>query len=235
MVVYALIPARAGSRSVPKKNIRALAGKPLIAYSIESARACATVKKVFVSTDSEEIAAISRKLGADVPFLRPSELGGDSTPDLPVFEHCIAWLKEAGVPLPDAFLHLRPTSPLRSTNLIERAIRLLQESPEADSVRTVSCPRQNPFKMWRLSASGYLSPLVDAGIKEAYNQPRQVLPQVYWQNGCIDLIRTSTLCEKKSMTGDKIKALVMDESASVDIDDEFSFSLAELTLSGRPL
>lgn len=231
--VVALIPARGGSKSIPKKNLAQLSGKPLIAHSIEAARACPLIDRVIVSTDSEEIAAVAKSLGAEVPFLRPANLAEDDTPDFPVFTHCLEWLVENEGVHPEIWVQLRPTSPLRNPSLIERAIQTLERDPECDSVRAITEPRQNPFKMWKIAASGYLTPLVKLDLPEPYNQPRQKLPQVYWQNGYIDVFRTRTITEKKSLTGDRIRPVLVDNSEIIDIDDSMTLEFAEWMLQKR--
>jgi len=227
MKTLALIPARGGSKSIPLKNIKLFCGKPLIVYSIEAALECSLIDRTIVSTDSADIAEIARGAGAEVPFLRPEELAQDDTPDFPVFIHCIEWLKEHEGYEPDILVHLRPTSPLRTVSMIENAIQLLRDDPDADAVRAVCEPSQNPFKMWEIREDGFMSPLVKTDIPEQYNQPRQRLPVVYWQNGYIDVTRRKTLLESKSMTGDRIKPLVVDNANIIDIDNELTFALAE--------
>ncbi len=228
MSIIALIPARGGSKSIPLKNIKLFCGKPLIVHSIEAALACPSINRTIVSTDSDKIAGISRDAGADVPFLRPEEHSQDDTPDLPVFIHCLEWLKRHEDYEPDIIVHLRPTSPLRTAEMIEKAIQALVDDPEADAVRAVCEPSQNPFKMWEIGKDGFMSPLVKTNITEQYNQPRQKLPMVYWQNGYIDVTRRRTLLEKNSMTGDKIKPLIVENSDIIDIDDELTFEFAEI-------
>jgi len=220
----AIIPARGGSKSIPMKNITCLAGTPLIAFTIEVARKSRLVSRVLVSTDSEKIRDVSLSLGAEAPFLRPAELAQDDTPDLPVFLHALEWLSKNEDYHPEIVVHLRPTTPLRRVERVDEAIDLLVGNPEADSVRAVSPPLQNPFKMWTLG-DPWLRPLVDVGVREPYNQPRQSLPTVYWQTGYVDVIRTSTLISKNSMTGDLILPYIV-----VDIDQPFSLKLAELFL-----
>lgn len=208
-------------------------GKPLIAHTIEVAKNCPSIGRIIVSTDSEKIASVSKEWGAEVPFLRPASISEDTTLDLPVFEHCLQWLEEKENYKPDIIVHLRPTSPLRTVEMVEKAIALLVKDPKADAVRGVCEPRQNPFKMWTIAEGGYLKPLVDSGIPEQYNQPRQKLPQAYWQNGYIDVARRSTILEKKSMTGNRILPLVLDAADVIDIDDATTIALAELMLKGR--
>jgi CMP-N,N'-diacetyllegionaminic acid synthase len=228
MKILAIVPARGGSKSIPLKNIKKFCGKPLIVHSIETALNSPSVHRVVVSTDSKEIASISEKAGAEVPFLRPHEFALDNTPDLPVFVHCLEWLQENEGYEPDIVVQLRPTSPLRSVKMVEDAIRLMRGEPEADSVRAVCDPSQNPFKMWEIKSDGYLTPLVKTEIVEQYNQPRQRLPQVYWQNGYIDVVRRRTIMEKHSMTGDRILPLIVDSENIIDIDNELTFHIAEM-------
>jgi N-acylneuraminate cytidylyltransferase len=185
---------------------------------------------VIVSTDDEEIAGIARRFGAEVPFMRPASLAEDSTPDLPVFQHALEWLEAHEGATPEVVVHLRPTSPLRPPDCIDAAIELLRADPTADCVRGVVAASQNPYKMWRLAPDGTMAPLLDAGLPEPYNQPRQRLPPTYWQTGHVDAIRAVTIREKASMTGDRIKALVIDGAYSSDIDSEADWRRIEWTL-----
>lgn len=151
--------------------------------------------------------------------MRPSEFAQDDTTDLPVFEHALKWLRENEGYQPDIVVQLRPTSPVRPVGLVDDAINTLIQHPEADCVRGVVASGQNPFKMWRISSSGQLKPLLRvAGLDEPYNAPRQALPDTFWQTGHIDAIRTSTILEKHSLTGDVIFPLIIDPLYTVDID-----------------
>ncbi len=235
MEVLALIPARGGSKSIPRKNIRLFAGHPLIAYSIAAGLQAERVMRVIVSTDDEEIAAISRQYGAETPFLRPAEYSQDHTADLPVFQHALHWLAEQQNYHPEIVVQLRPTSPLRRVAHIDLAVAGLIEHPEADAIRTVCIPFQNPFKMWRIETDGFMRPLIESivpgqKIREPYNMPRQVLPEVYWQTGYVDAAWTATLMEKQSMTGDKILPLVIDPEDWIDIDSPDDWRRAERLL-----
>lgn len=231
MSVLAIIPARGGSKSIPHKNIRLLAGFPLIAYSIAAARAATLVKRVIVSTDDPDIAAVARTYGAEVPFLRPAEHARDDTPDLPVFQHALQWLAENEGYLPEIVVQLRPTSPFRRVWHIDQAVARLLDRPEADAVRTVCLPFQNPFKMWRIQPDGFMQPLIAVeGAPEPYNLPRQALPEVYWQTGYVDAARTDTILQQNSMTGQRILPLVIDSSEWVDIDSPDDWRRAERQL-----
>jgi CMP-N-acetylneuraminic acid synthetase len=226
----ALIPARGGSKSIPHKNIRSFAGFPLLAYSIAAAMAAKTVQRVIVSTDDPDIAEIAEKFGAEVPFLRPFELAEDDTPDFPVFQHALLWLKDNEAYNPSIVVHLRPTSPLRRTWHIDQAVYRLLEHPEADSVRAVCIPFQNPYKMWRIQPDGFMCPLLETEFQEPYNMPRQMLPSVYWQTGYVDATWVDTILNKNSMTGDYILPLVISPEEWVDIDSMDDWRRAERLL-----
>ncbi len=228
--VLALIPARGGSKSIPRKNIRLFAGYPLIAYSIAAGLAAKTVDRVIVSTDDEEIAAVSRRYGGDSPFIRPAEYSLDDSPDLPVFQHALQWLAENEGYFPDLIVQLRPTSPFRRVRHIDRAVELLLECPEADAVRTVCVPFQNPFKMWQVDLDGFMRPLMKTEIPEPYNLPRQALPEVYWQTGYVDATWAKTILEKDSMTGEKILPLIISAEEWIDIDSKDDWRRAERLL-----
>jgi YrbI family 3-deoxy-D-manno-octulosonate 8-phosphate phosphatase len=219
--ILALIPARGGSKGIPHKNAREFAGFPLVAYSIAAGLQSELVTRVIVSTDDPMIAEISRGFGAEVPFLRPVELAHDNTLDLPVFEQALRWLKEHEEYVPEVVVQLRPTSPVRPRTCVDEAVRLLMAHPEADSVRGVVPSGQNPHKMWRIDPeNGNIVPLLKVeGLPEPYNAPRQVLPQTYWQTGHIDAIRTGTILDKGSMSGEIILPLFIEPRYTVDIDN----------------
>jgi len=224
--ILALIPARGGSKSVFRKNIRPLAGHPLLAYSIAAGLQAASVSRVMVSTDDEEIAEIARSYGAEIPFLRPAALAQDDTTDFPVFKHALDWLAENESYTPDIVVQLRPTSPLRPPDCVDRAVKLLIEDPQADSVRGVIPSGQNPYKMWRIDDDGRMQPLISGGYEEPYNMPRQQLPVTYWQTGHIDAIRRETI-EGGSLTGETILPLILDPRFAVDIDTDRDHERAE--------
>jgi len=217
----ALVPARGGSKGIPRKNIRNFAGYPLIAWSIAAAKQASCVTRVIVSTDDEEIASVAREYRAETPFLRPSELAQDQTTDLPVFEHALDWLERNENYKPEFVIQLRPTSPIRPKDCVDNAVKILMEYMDADCVRGVVPAGQNPHKMWRFAGdNGPMKPLLQVdGIAEPYNAPRQVLPPVYWQTGHIDAIRVSTITQKHSLTGDVIYPLVIDPRYTIDIDN----------------
>ena len=228
MHILALIPARGGSKSIPHKNIRPLAGIPLIAYSIAAAKGSKHVTRTIVSTDDDEIARVARGYGAETPFMRPAEFAQDNTTDFPVFTHALIWLKEHERYQPDILVQLRPTSPLRPPECVDQAIQILLDRPEADSVRGVIPSGQNPFKMWKITEQGNMTPLLSiTGILEPFNAPRQALPQTYWQTGHIDAIRLSTIQQRGSLSGEIIYPLLIDPRYAVDIDTPRDWQRAE--------
>ena len=233
--VLAVVQARGGSKGLPRKNLRLLAGHPLVAYSVASARAAKGVTRVIISTDDAEIADVARQYGADVPFMRPPELAADDTPDFPLFEHALGWLAEHENYRPGVVIQLRPTTPLRPRGMVDRAIAVLQSDPAADCVRGVTIPKQTPYKMWRDGEDGCLLPLMETEFAEPYNMPRQYLPNSYWQTGHVDVIRTTTITKKHSLTGTRVRPIMVDVSFCVDIDTLVDFDLAEEAIHQKHL
>lgn len=234
-LVLGLVPARSGSKGFPGKNVHPLDGHPLLAYSVAAGVQSPRIDRVVCSTDSEEYAAVAKRYGADAPFLRPRELAADASTDVEVFTHALNFLAARENYRPDLVVVLRPTSPIRYLEDIERAIDLLIGRPDADSVRSVSAPTVTPYKMWRVGAAGELVPLLQVpGVKDPYNAPRQSLPQVWQQTGTIDVTRARVILEKKSMTGDLILPLQIDDKDFVDIDNKRDLDLASLILRERP-
>lgn len=232
--VLALVPARGGSRSIPRKNVKRFGGHPLIAYSIAAGLQAKSVDRVIVSTDDEEIAEVARSYDAEVPFRRPAELAEDHVTDLPVFEHTLAWLAEHEDYRPDLVVQLRPTSPLRPRGCIDEAVAQLWRHRNADCVRSVTPSGQNPYKMWRIE-EGEMSPLLHGEFDEPYNMPRQALPPTYWQTGHIDVIRAATIVNKHTLTGDHILPYVISAGYAVDIDSPEEWEIADWVLGHRDL
>ncbi len=232
MEILAIIPARGGSKSIPYKNIKPFAGHPLLAYSIASGLEAESVGRVIVSTDDARIASIARCYGAETPFLRPVEISQDDTPDLPVFRHALQWLADQEGYEPKIVVQLRPTSPFRRVWHIDQAVYRLIENPQADSVRSVCVPFQNPFKMWRIGPDGCMLPLLETRFREPYNMPRQALPDVYWQTGYVDVFWADTIRNKDSMTGERILPLIIDPAEWIDIDSPDDWRRAERMLEG---
>ncbi len=228
MEILAIIPARGGSKSIPRKNIKLLGGIPLLAYSIAAAKESKRISRVIVSTDDAEIADIAREWGAEVPFMRPAKIAADDTPDLPVFIHALNWLSDHENYEPAIVVQLRPTSPFRPPRFVDRAIDILLKNKSADSVRAVTPSGQNPYKMWSIKENGYMASLLNGlDIPEPYNMPRQKLPKTFWQTGHVDVIRYSTIVKKNTMTGKRILPIIIDSIYAVDIDNVSDWRRAE--------
>lgn len=225
MKTLALIPARGGSKGIPRKNIRPLGGRPLIAWSIEAALASMHIDAVVVSTEDEEIAEISRKFGAQVPFMRPLELAQDNTPGMDPVMHAIGRLPQF-----DRIVLLQPTSPLRMTDDINACIELATRQ-KANSVVSVCEPAKSPYWMYQLGSDNRLTKLIDN--TEATR--RQDLPLVYALNGAIYVADASWLRKTKTFLTDETIGYVMPPERSVDIDTSMDWTVAEhLFLERKP-
>lgn len=232
----AIIPARGGSKGVPKKNIALLGGYPLIAYSIAAAKLSTSINRTIVSTDSQEIADIAREFGAEVPFLRPAELAQDSSIDAELFLHAINWFKENEKITPEIIIQLRPTTPLRNPENIKRAIKYLQEHPLASGLRSAHTLADPPHKMFQLNNDGYWEGFFpDYPRPEYYNLPRQMLPKAYKPNGYVDIIKSEQFLKTKSLYGPKILGFVTPFTLEVDTPDDFERLSYTLAKNGHPL
>jgi N-acylneuraminate cytidylyltransferase len=233
--VLAIVQARGGSKGIHRKNLQLLGKHPLVAYSIASGLASKVVTRLIVSTDDEEIAKVSKQYGAEVPFLRPSELATDDALDFSLFEHALQWLETYENYRPQVLVQLRPTTPLLPRGLIDKAVGLLLDDPKADCVRGITKSSQNPYKMWRMEENGYLVPLMESEFNEPYNMPRQKLPITYWQTGHIDVIRYETIINKRSLTGHWIRPILVEQQYCISIDTPHDLYLANLILTHSSL
>jgi CMP-N,N'-diacetyllegionaminic acid synthase len=224
----AIIPARGGSKGLPGKNILLLVDKPLIAHTIEAARAAHSIQRIVVSTESVEIAQIARQYGAEVPFLRPPELARDETPTLPVLQHVLTQLKAAEGREPEIIVLLQPTSPLRRAEHIDGAVTMLEQT-QADSVVSLCAAEHHPAWMKRIERGRVLPFLENA---PEYTR-RQDLTPVYRLNGAIYVTRRRVLLEENRILGRDTRALVMDAESSVDIDTPLDLKLAALIIQER--
>jgi CMP-N,N'-diacetyllegionaminic acid synthase len=229
----AFIPARLGSKRVPGKNIRALAGHPTIAYTIAPALESGVFSSVIVSTDSEEIAAIARHYGAEVPFLRPAPFAGDTSPDIEWLEHALTELRAAGRSW-EAFSILRPTSPFRSAAAIRRAFERFTSQTGADSLRAVEKCTQHPGKMWVIRGDRML-PLLPFGPEEQpwHSTPYQALPLVYVQNASLEIAWTRVVFERRTIAGDTIVPFVTEGYEGFDINDSYDWMVAERLIAEK--
>lgn len=222
-----IIPARGGSKAVPRKNLKPLGGVPLIVHSIVAGRAARELDRLIVSTDDPEIAAVAREHGAEVPFLRPAEYAQDDTPDLPVFQHALRWLAEHEGYRPEFVIHLRPTQPFRPAGLIDDVVRLLRASG-ADCVKSLVPAAQHPHKMWRIDAEGRPVPYQDTPLWRQIGPDcaRQLLEPVYWSAGLVDGIRSATILAGSTI-GQRIEPIFVDEELCVELDTPRDFIVAE--------
>lgn len=223
----ALIPARAGSKRIKDKNVRLLAGHPLIAYTIVAARASGVFQKVLVSTDSAEYADIARAYGADVPFLRPPEFAGATSPDIEWVEHALRRLADAGEAY-EAFSILRPTSPFRQPETIRRAWDLFRSEEGIDSLRAVEKCTQHPGKMWVIRGRR-MFPLLPFGPERQpwHSSQYPSLPEVYVQNASLEIAWSRVVFQGSTIAGEVILPFLTDEWEGFDINLTGDWRLAE--------
>lgn len=222
--VLGVIPARGGSKGVPRKNLKKLAGRPLLRYTAEAALAATRLSRVVLTTENEEIARIGRQCGLDVPFLRPDSLAQDETPMLPVIQHCVRTLEEAGDRY-DAICLLQPTTPLRRAEDIDNCIRLLAESDADSVISMLPVPLElNPHWVWFSDSNGYLR------IATGEDSPiprRQDLPAAWHREGSIYVTRRDILIERNTLYGIRTIGYLMDPEKSVNIDTPEDWERAE--------
>jgi CMP-N-acetylneuraminic acid synthetase len=228
----AFVPARSGSERVRNKNVRPLAGHPLLAYAIETARRSDCFERVVVSTDSEEIAAVARWYGADVPFLRPAEYATSTSPDIEWLAYTLEHLEERY----DLFALIRATNPFRGPDVVRRGLAQLLATPEADSIRAVELVKQHPGKMWLLSDGGRtMLPLLDqSSLDVAWHAGQyQALPNVYVQNSALEIGWTRVVTEAGTREGKVLAPFLTEGLEGFNIDDEDDWERAEwLVASG---
>lgn len=231
MRVLGLIPARAGSKGVPGKNLRLLAGKPLLNYTIETAAAAGRLARVVVSTESAAIAAAARAAGAEVPFPRPEALAADDTPMLPVVAHALRALAEQGDEY-DAVCLLQPTCPLRRAEAIDGCIELLERSGVDAVVTVLEVPaRYHPHWTWLEDGDGLLRPATGAPLAPR----RQELPRAYHRDGSVYVTRCSVVLEEGSLYGRRTLGYPGDPHRNVNIDDLEDWARAEQLLDAARL
>jgi N-acylneuraminate cytidylyltransferase len=230
----ALIPARSGSKRVPDKNVRVLAGHPLIAYTIAAAAKSGVFADVVVSTDSERYADIARHYGAEVPFLRPAEIAGDRSPDIEWVEHALRRLAGEGRSY-DCFSLLRPTSPLRLPETIVRAWRLFRAEAGVDSLRAVEKCEQHPGKMW-IVRGRRMTPLLPLGPASQpwHSSQYAALPEVYVQNASLEIAWTRVVLEERTIAGNVLVPFLTEGYEGFDVNRPYDWELAErLVASGE--
>lgn len=226
MKVLGLINARGGSKGVPRKNVRKLAGKPLIVWSIEAALSAKRIDSIVVSTDDEEIAAVARAAGARVPFMRPAELATDRALQIDSVRHAVSMLEQVGENY-DAIVILQPTCPLRLPLDIDESVSILEET-EADSVISVcEIGGRHPITCYQREPNGEVSPILPADERGVL---RQEFGSVFWRNGAIYVVRRDIVMEMGSLYGDRTFGYLMPEDRSFNIDSIFDWNLTEAYL-----
>jgi CMP-N,N'-diacetyllegionaminic acid synthase len=225
--IVALIPARAGSKRLHGKNLRPLAGHPLIAYTIAAARQSGVFSDLIVSTDSPATAEVARHYGAETPFLRPEELAADLSPDIEWVRHALSQLGQKGRAY-DCFSILRPTSPFRTAATIRRAWNQFSGRHDVDSLRAVEPCRQHPGKMWRMEGDRIV-PLLDGGPTNPpwHSMAYQALPQVLVQNASLEIAWTRVPLEQGTIAGTRILAFFTQGYEGVDLNDAKDWMYAE--------
>jgi len=229
----AFVPARSGSERVPHKNVRPLAGHPLLAYAIATAVQSDRFERVVVSTDSDEIADVARWYGADVPFLRPAEYATATSPDIEWLSYTLEHLDERF----ELFALVRATNPFRGPDVVRRGLEQLLATPEADSIRAVELVKQHPGKMWLLSGdSRTMSPLLDQSeLDVAWHAGQyQALPAVYSQNSALEIAWTRVVTETGTREGRVLAPFLTQGLEGFNVDDEEDWERAErLVASGE--
>lgn len=231
MKVLGIIPARAGSKRVPDKNIRLLVNKPLIVFTIEAAMRSKYLDRFIVSTDSKKIKEICVKAGAEVPFLRPPQLSTDEVPDKPVILHTIDWLIKNENYQSDIIVLLRPTTPFKTPEIIDDVIDFLIKT-DADAVRTVTKVEgvHHPYWMYQKGDKNRAIPVIrDIEVDKFYQS--QILPEVYRLNGVVDAIKTSVLMSHQKLYGDDMRIFEIPEEQSTDVDTEMDLRICELIIT----
>ena len=223
MYILGIIPARGGSKSVPQKNIRLLAGKPLMAYTIETAQKCNMLNRTIVSTDNDEIAEVAKKYGGDVPFMRPNNLSLDNTPMVPVIQHAVYFIEKKENFHVDVVVLLDTTYPFRRVEDIEACIQKL-ERKNADSVVTVCEVEHNPYFVMMELNDDKLVPLIKC---DKVITRRQDAPEVYRLNAAVYAVKRDVLMNKNKVITDNTIAVIMSQELSTHIDHEIDFEFAE--------
>jgi len=229
MEVIGLITARGGSKSIPGKNIRLLAGKPLIAWTIEAALQCKELSRVIVSTDDTKIAEVARQWGAEVPFIRPTELSQDDSPHISVVLHAIHWMEGKQGLCPDYVMLLQPTSPFRTVEDVRQAIKLAKDR-QAVAVVSVCEAEKHPYLCKRILDDGTLSEFIKTEI--GYLR-RQALPPAHALNGAIYLNKRSSLIQDQTLLPAATIAYVMPQERSLDVDTPWDWHVADLILKDK--
>ncbi len=226
--ILGIIPARGGSKSIPRKNIKLFAGKPLIAWAIETLKKSGVVGRVIVSTDDEEIAQVAKEWGAEVPFMRPAELAQDTTPTLPVLQHAIQWLKDKERYWPDYVVLLEPTSPSKRSFHVREVVEMLLKTGADSTISVSEVPGVlNPHWQLKLGEEGRVELFTGGSMKKIVRR-RQDLPKTYYRNSSIYAFKPELLfTDDPSFYGEDVRAYVTDSRYAFDIDTPEDWEFAE--------
>lgn len=236
--VLALIPARAGSKGVPNKNVRLLGGHTLLEWSIAACRRAAAIGRVIVSTDSSDYVALATSLGAEAPFLRPPEISGDHATDYDFIVHALDWLAASG-DQPDYVVHMRPTTPFRDPQLVDKAVDAFALAANATALRSVHEMSESAYKTFEIASNGFLKRVGrDSTALDAANNARQSFPKTYQANGYVDVLSVAFIRSAGLIHGDRVLPFVTPQVVEVDSEDDFAhleFQLARSPEIGRRL
>jgi len=232
----AIIPARSGSKSIKDKNLALLSGFPLIAYSIAAAKLSKHIDRVIVSTDSQYYADIAIKYGAEVPFLRPVALSSDGSTDYDFMQHAMEHLESEQDDLPEYWVHLRPTTPLREPAVMDQAIELMMSRADATALRSGHLSPESPFKWFRKNNDGFFIGLTsDETNLDKFNGPRQQFPEVLIPDGYIDVVRRSFVVKEKLLHGSKVLGFESPYCVEVDSAEELDLLDFQVQKYGSPI
>lgn len=220
-LIYSIIPARGGSKGVPGKNIKMLNGHPLIAYSIKASMKSENINRTIISTESDEIAEISKRYGAEVPFLRPSSISSDNSTDTEFVLHALKWFEMNEGTLPDYLVHLRPTTPLRDFHLIDEAIKEFQNDDSYTALRSAHEMSESAYKTFEIEDGIFKTAFSRLSNLDASNIGRQAFPKTFSPNGYVDILKSRFVLENKLIHGNKVKALITPRLAEVDTIEDF--------------
>ncbi len=230
-----IVPARGGSKSIPRKNIKELAGKPLIGWVLEAVRDAGNTGRVIVSTDDQEIADVAKSFGAEVPFLRPGEISQDLSTDLEFVHHALNFFEKEEQWVPKAVARFSPVTPLVPPSVIRDSIDLLYANPDIHSVRPISRLSHHPYKAWKIDGE-FMVPAFSKEVTdfdEPYNLPRQLFPEMYAHLGAAGVAWTDTFRTLNSTSGTIMKYVLMKDEDAFDINHPVDFDIAEVLMSKR--
>ena len=221
--ITAIIPARSGSKGLPGKNVKLLAGRPLLAYSIAAARLSKHIQRTIVSTDSQHYADIAKKYGAEVPFLRPVEISGDGSSDYEFVRHALDWMKMNEGYQPKYLVNLRPTTPLREPSYIDAAIRRLERDDNATALRSVHEMSESTYKTFEIREEYLNCVCTGSSNIEAAGRPRQQYRKTYEGNGYVDVMKSSYILENFKIYGEQVIAFVTPRVFEADTIEDFDY------------